>query len=104
MNRPANHVWIARPSGLFIVMVMGCSSPPQLLMPTPNIYCSGQFDPFENVPTELQNNRVGVLYYTDRAPEKSSSDSTKYGYKRSRSAAFGISELELGHDVSWEKL
>jgi esterase/lipase superfamily enzyme len=74
-------------------------------MPTPNLYANGDFDPFATVPTELQSNRVEVLYYTDRQPEDSAPDHPAYGYRRSRSAAFGISELTIGPPgMRWDDL
>src|ERR1700749_380870 len=82
--------------------IIGCVARPQL-MPTPNLYAWGNFDPFAKVPPVLQNNRVEVLYYTDRVPEGPPND-PKYGYKRSRSAAFGHAQLHIGEDVSWAKL
>src|SRR3954463_5600565 len=96
--------WIVTILSLVVPALIGFSSSPQLLMPTPNIYASGELDPFEGVPTELKNSSVGVLYFTDRVPETSSQGSAKYGYRRSRSSAFGISELKIGQNVSWEQL
>ena len=89
-------------SALFLV-TPGCSSETQL-MPTPNIYARPDAKPFAQVPAELQNNRVDVLYLTDRQPEHPSSKNPDYGYKRSRSVAFGVSKVEFGKDVSWDQL
>ncbi len=88
---------------IVLALLGGCSTKVSL-MPTPNLYAWGNFDPFENIPPSLQNNRVEVLYVTDRAPLNTTSDQVTYGYGRSRSAAFGISELTIGKDVSWEQL
>jgi hypothetical protein len=41
-----------------------------LLMPTPNLYAKDGRDPFPDVPAELRNNKVELLYLTDRAPTK----------------------------------
>src|SRR5688572_2989472 len=72
----------------------GCAKPPQL-MPTPNVYARGDVDPFLDAPPELQNDRAEVLYVTDRAMEPSATVSArKYGYGRSRSVAFGISQVQ----------
>ena len=81
----------------------GCSKTPSL-MPTPNVYAQGLINPFEEVPPALQNNRVEVLYLTDRKPEKYAPDRQSYGYRRSRSLSFGVSEVEFGEDVSWTEL
>jgi esterase/lipase superfamily enzyme len=52
----------------------------------------------------MQSNKVDVLYLTDRAPQKPSPGKPYYGAKRSRSVAFGVSEVEFGKDVSWDQL
>jgi esterase/lipase superfamily enzyme len=74
-------------------------------MPTPNVYASGRREPFPDVPPELRNNHAEVLYITDRAPEPGSTPGNpKYGYKRSRSVAFGVADVQFGKEVSWEQL
>ena len=83
--------------------VAGCDSTPKL-MPTPNLYARGEVDPFDNVPPHFQNNAVDVLYLTDRARGEDEKGQPTYGYKRSRSVAFGVSHVEIGKDVSWEQL
>lgn len=89
---------------VMLFVVAGCGGAPQL-MPTPNIYASGERNPFPNVPPAFQNNRAEVLYITDRAPEEGSTpEKPVYGYKRSRSVAVGVAEVQFGKDVSWEQL
>jgi esterase/lipase superfamily enzyme len=45
------------------------------------------------------------MYVTDRVPEKEIPDHVEYGLKRSRSAAFGVAEFQIGKDdLTWEKL
>jgi esterase/lipase superfamily enzyme len=74
-------------------------------MATPNLYARGGVDPFPNVPPALQSNKVEVLYVTDRAPEKGSTpEAPRYTHKRSRSVAFGVTEVTIGKDVSWKQL
>src|SRR4051794_32283301 len=69
----------------FLVVLAGCGGGPPQLMPTPNIYASGEHDPFPDVPPALQNNRAEVLYITDRALEAGSTpEKPTYGFKRSR--------------------
>jgi esterase/lipase superfamily enzyme len=87
---------------LLLAAVSGCSNAVEL-MPTPNLYANGYVEPFPNVPAEFQNNRVDVLYLTDRLPEAKDAESP-YGYGRSRSVAFGVSEVQFGKDVSWAEL
>jgi esterase/lipase superfamily enzyme len=86
----------------------GCSSKPTL-MPTPAIYADTGLDPLPNVPPELQSNRVPVLFVTDRVPETpegkpADPNLVYYGQKRSRSAAFGVAEVQIGENVSWDEL
>ena len=92
-------------SAVVLLVLAGCGGRPYQLMPTPNIYATGQRDPFPDVPPALQNNRVDVLYLTDRALEPGSTpEHPTYGYKRSRSVAFGVAEVQFGKDVSWDQL
>ena len=91
---------------LIVAAMAGCESK-FWLMPTPNLYTRGDVDPFPNVPPELQNNHVEVLYLTDRKPEPSkdpNDTSPHYGYKRSRSVAFGVANVDIGENLSWDKL
>src|SRR5947207_14636595 len=72
----------------FLVSTLcGCAGGPAQLMPTPNVYASGERDPFPDVPPRFQNNKVDVLYLTDRAIDKGDAQNPTYGYKRSRSVA-----------------
>jgi esterase/lipase superfamily enzyme len=89
-------------SGMLLLPV-GCSSSVPL-MPTPNIYASGSREPFPDVPPEFQNNKVEVLYVTDRKPEGGTAGHPTYGYERSRSMGFGVAEVQFGKDVSWDEL
>src|SRR3954467_9402436 len=90
--------------GCIVALAVGCGGTTQL-MPTPNLYAKDGRDPFPDVPAELKNNKVEVLYLTDRVPEKDSTpDNRSYGYKRSRSVAFGVSTVEIGKNVSWDDL
>src|SRR5690242_10994248 len=85
------------------IMEAGCGGAPSL-MSTPNLYTHGDVDPFPDVPPSLQNNHAEVLYMTDRKPEEPNEIGQHYGYKRSRSVAVGVCDVEFGHDVSWEQL
>jgi esterase/lipase superfamily enzyme len=81
----------------------GCGSTVPL-MPTPNIYAYGLRDPFPDVPPEFQNNKVDVLYLTDRKAEGGTPEHPIYGYQRSRSVAFGVAQVQFGKGVTWEQL
>lgn len=89
---------------------IACSERPQL-MPTPSVYTHPEFDPFAEVPPAVQNNLAEVMYITDRAPEIEEKSDTatagiaRYGSRRSRSAAFGVAELQIGDDgLTWQEL
>ncbi|MHC5027591.1 MAG: alpha/beta hydrolase [Planctomycetota bacterium] len=73
-------------------------------MPSPNIWVFTQDDPWADLPPELQTTTVDLLYVTDREPVESSDNSTRYGYGRSWSVAFGSVEVELGRDATWDEL
>ncbi len=97
---------------LACVALAGCGGKklPQL-MPTPNLYTHPEFNPFADVPPALQGNKIEVLYVTDRAPQKDeegnepSPQDMKYGKGRSRSAAFGVAEFQIGDEnLTWDQL
>jgi esterase/lipase superfamily enzyme len=73
-------------------------------MPTPNLYAGAGVNPFVEVPPELQNNHVDVIYLTDRGPEGAQGANAAYGFRRSRSVAYGVARVEFGKDVSWSEL
>ena len=100
MNRRRSVSWLLLP---VLAGLSGCSSSWQM-MPTPNLYAQSKTDPFADVPPVLAVNQADVLYLTDRRPENQDTSDPRYGYKRSRSVAFGVSHVQFGEDVSWEKL
>ena len=94
--------------GLFycitLLYLSGCTSNPTL-MPTPNLYADQIVNPFDDVDPVYRSNKVEVLYFTDRQPESDAPGNRKYGSKRSRSVAFGVSTVQFGGDnVSWDDL
>jgi esterase/lipase superfamily enzyme len=99
----SGHFLVIAFATIIVLGICGCSSDNQL-MPTPNLYAWGKFDPYKDVPAELQNNHVNVLYFTDRVQEGKPGDPLKYGFKRSRSSAFGVADIEIGRNVPWKKL
>jgi esterase/lipase superfamily enzyme len=86
-----------------LLALVGCSTK-TYLMPTPNVYSHPDWNPFAGVPPALQHNKVSVLYVTDRVPEKQTPDHWAYGHKRSRSAAFGEAQVQIGNNLSWDGL
>ena len=61
-------------------------------------------NPFPNVPAIFRTSTVEVLYVTDRKREGDSAKSLRYGSRRSKSLAFGITTVRIGRDVSWDEL
>lgn len=89
----------------------GCGGKKPQLMPTPNVYTHPEFNPFADVPKGLQGNKIEVLYVTDRALQKDkdgkepSPQDMHYGRERSRSAAFGVAEFQIGDEnLTWDQL
>jgi esterase/lipase superfamily enzyme len=74
-------------------------------MPTPNVYVGAeQAKIYQDVPAELQSNKVDLLYVTDRRPQKNDNEELFYGFGRSPSLAFGSAVVEIGKNTSWEEL
>ena len=88
---------------LSMAFLAGCSSSHKL-MPTPNIYLQENEYPADRVPPHLQANKVDLLYFTDRAPERNDLNELSYGVNRSASMAFGSAVVEIGNDLSWADL
>ena len=86
---------------LAAAMAAGCQ---RELMPTPNICAASREDPFRDVPPPLRNSRVEVLYGTDRDPIQEKAGHLRYGFQRSKSLAFGVCTIEIGHNLTWEEL
>ncbi|MHC4553079.1 MAG: alpha/beta hydrolase [Planctomycetota bacterium] len=75
-------------------------------MPTPNIYTDPDWNPFSEVPAELQSDEISVLYITDRVPDPESQepDQWQYGLERSRSTAFGETIVQMGSGMTWNQI
>jgi esterase/lipase superfamily enzyme len=73
-------------------------------MPTPNLYTHTPNNPFPDVPPALRTNTVEVVYVTDREPEGDPAKDPKYGSRRSKSLAFGMTTVRIGKDESWDDL
>ena len=89
-------------ASLAMVLATGCGGPE--LMPTPNLYVNTPDNPFTDVPLPLRTNTVDVVYVTDREPEGNPASDPKYGFRRSKSLAFGMTTVSIGKGVSWDDL
>jgi esterase/lipase superfamily enzyme len=85
------------------LLVARLAKRPTRLMPTPNIYATGQYELFPDLAPELQTSTVDLLYVTDRAPAPEGGV-LKYGYDRSASLAFGSCRVEIGQGLDWATL
>lgn len=80
------------------------------LAPAPNLYVHHGQNPYPAVPESLRTTEAPVIYVTDREPEKltpaqtAAGYQTAYGYRRSRSTAFGIINVDLGPGMTWDQL
>jgi len=85
-----------------LVLAAGCGGP--VLMPTPNLYALTSDNPFPDVPSCFRKSTVDVLYATDRTAESDIAQNPRYGYRRSRSLAFGMTTVRIGKDLPWDAL
>ena len=86
-----------------MLLLGGCAT--RSLMPAPNLYGAKDApELFGELPTELQGNRVDLLYVTDRAPETDELGDLAYGYGRSWSAAFGSAIVTIEPELDWQDL
>ncbi len=90
---------------LLVVLATALPACQRTLAPSPNLYTQSDVNPYANVIPEFQNNKVDVIYFTDRKPEPiDEAGRLKYGWKRSHSLAMGVTTVEFGRDVAWEDL
>jgi len=87
-----------------MVLLPACHSRGRMLMSRPNLYADSPAGPFAQVPPELRGNRIDVFYVTDRQPKPSADGTVQYTSDRSDSMAFGSCLVEIGNDLSWEKV
>jgi len=84
-----------------VLVTAGCQ---RHLMQTPNLYSKDNPYPHATVPVESQHPYADVIYATDRSKEIDSQGNLAYGFKRSRSLAFGTTRVAFGNNLSWEQL
>ncbi len=84
------------------LLLVGCAGHP--LAPTPNLYSSGQQQPYGELPAALRTTAVDLLYVTDRRPEQPGNDKPQYGFHRSESTAYGLATVSFGRQIDWGQL
>lgn len=91
---------------LLLISSAGCNSHSFYeLVPTPRIYTESiQNDPWDSVPAALQTPYVPIVFVTDRVREADSDRGCEYGFRRSRSAAFGTLKVNFGSFTSWQEV
>jgi len=85
------------------VLMTGCSGA-RLMMPAPNVYLDSDQDVYADLSAPLKSTEVPLFYITGRAPEQDDEGNLRYGSGRSNSLAFGKTVVDLGVDITWEKL
>ncbi len=85
------------------VLITGCSGA-RVMMPTPNVYLDSEQDVYADLSAPLKSTEVPLFYITDRAPEQDEEGNLRYGSGRSNSLAFGKTVVDLGVDITWDKL
>jgi len=87
------------------VALAGCATTTRPLMPTPVLYTGPQAKSlFSDSSVERQTPALDLLFITDRAPATDPDDRAPYSAQRSRSIAFGSTEVEFGDGVTWHEL
>ncbi|MBQ0721764.1 MAG: alpha/beta hydrolase, partial [Gammaproteobacteria bacterium] len=90
---------------LVLLSLSACAGIDRQLMPAPNLYTAPDSPPlFKDLPEELENSNIDLLYVTDREPQTDSDDGLNYGYGRSRSAAFGSAVVAIRPHMDWKDL
>ena len=87
----------------YLALLIGCSSE-HALMQTPNVFADLDGYPANEIPERLRNNRVELLYVTDRTMDTSQDGEAFYGAGRSTSSAYGSVVVEIGNAEPWEEL
>ena len=98
--------WLVRGVCVLAVTLLfgGCSSQ-RPLMPTPDVYALGVMEPYaDTLPAELKTVDVNIMYATDRVPAPRENGRLDYGKDRDHTLAIGESVVNIGGDISWEKL
>lgn len=105
MLDPTKFRWLA--PGLLVAMFLaGCASAPPIdqveLMPAPEVYGDGFFNPLPQAsPAELIPYK-GILYATDRLPAGVDEPERYYLNDRDQIVRLGVAEVQLGeHEFDW---
>ena len=83
----------------------GCASPPRnriALMPAPDVFDQGAWDPFTDQDPIEDIPYGGILYATDRAPDREAGNS--YRDERGHLLRLGVAEISAGRNsMTWEE-
>ena len=88
---------------VILMVTVACSSA-RPLMPAPNVY-EGQTPEqvWSDTPEDWHQSKMKLMYATDREPRKNENGDLEYGSGRSASLAFGMAEINIKGDPSWEE-
>ena len=91
---------------MLLAALAGCASKPLTsveLMPAPEVYAKGAFDPFEYFDPESSVTYRGILYATNRKPDPTGEQA--YLDERDLELRVGLADLTLDEgEYSWEEL
>jgi len=102
MKKNINSSWGIWRIWLLSLLLGGCASG-MSLMPTPNVYTSGNGYPEQDIPDVLRTSHIDLLYMTDRLADMQKGG-MRYGSRRSPSMAFGSVSVDIGKGLKWPEL
>ena len=107
INKPPAHRNPA-PTAVALTLVLtlvACQPQPVFLMPTPEVFRTGEVDVFKETPEEERSLVIPVLYATNRIP---AANLNKYGYytQYDDKLRLGVASVHVGDDpnASWSDL
>jgi len=92
---------LAMAMGAFVLS--GCAATPKLAK-TPNLFLNAAGYPASTSEPDERLSQTQIIYVTDRARDDESGEVTTYGKQRSTSMGFGVAELTIGEQLSWDGL
>lgn len=89
-------------AGVAVLLLAACQ---ETMIATPYVmYGEAGRREFANVPEQLRQTDIPVLYVTDRVADRVGENGPEYGYKRNPGMEFGVATVRLGEDVEWDQL
>ena len=87
-----------------VILAAACSSL-ERMPPTPNLLRDGSGSArLRELPADLQQPEMEILYVTDRSKDGDGERGPKYGFGRSMSLAYGTATISLGPETTWDEV